>query len=34
MCIRDRDILSARLAGAKADPLIDAAIAQIGDKLN
>ena len=29
-----QDILSARLAGAKSDPLIDAAIAQIGDKLN
>ena len=29
-----QDILTARLAGAKSDPLIDAAIAQIGDKLN
>ena len=29
-----QDTLSARLAGAKSDPLIDAAIAQIGDKLN
>lgn len=29
-----QDILTARLAAAKSDPLIDAAIAQIGDKLN
>ena len=29
-----QDILAARLAGAKSDPLIDAAIAQIGAKLN
>ena len=29
-----QDILTARLAAAKSDPLIDAAIKQIGDKLN
>lgn len=29
-----QDILTARLAAAKSDPLIDAAIGQIGDKLN
>ena len=29
-----QDILAARLAGAKSDPLIDAAISQIGAKLN
>lgn len=29
-----QDILAARLVGAKSDPLIDAAIAQIGVKLN
>jgi F-type H+-transporting ATPase subunit b len=29
-----QDILTDRLAAAKSDPLIDAAIAQIGDKLN
>lgn len=28
------DILAARLAGAKADPVTDAAIAQIGERLN
>jgi F-type H+-transporting ATPase subunit b len=29
-----QDVLTARLATAKSDPLIDSAIAQIGDKLN